>query len=111
MKVYKTERAPSGKSRLLLALGREELDLLLSLIDSAKKSGKLGLGDKENIAYKRLRNMSRIIHDYILGRSPSTKKRSIARTHQCPHCERILRGEEALKAHQEKSHKELGESE
>jgi len=107
MRIYDTEIAPSGKARILFAVGVEDIELLKGVVDAAIVNF-----PTHNEVYRdgrrRLGSMSKGFAQYLNGK-PAKGKKHLPKQHPCPYCERMLRSENGVKEHISRSHKEKHE--
>lgn len=102
MRVFEETIAPSGKKRILFAVGIEDVKILAGLVSKAKIYTPQVEGNEAIIdIHHRLHSMAREFGKYLHGHKDS---KSNPKTNPCPFCERKLRGDRALEAHIHKVH-------
>lgn len=102
MRVYEEIVAPSGKKRILFAVGIEDIKIMAGLVAKAKTyTPKIDDNHEILDLHQRLSSMARGFRDYLSG---NEKKPLHPKQNPCPFCERKLRGEKALEMHINKVH-------
>ena len=97
MKFIEQEKAPSGKKRLLFAVGYEEIELLFDLVKRYSEILPRTSSHKPEIQV--LHTMVRGFTSFFNTHEKLSKKPHKNKDHQCKYCKRMCRGEEALKKH------------
>lgn len=107
MKVYKEGKSAAGRDIVLMAIGREELKILLASLLRVKESYPYQLRKEMEDDFQRMGNMVKVIGRFLEERPETHYKHDSVKDTPCPHCKRTLRGEKALEAHIKMVHTEV----
>ncbi len=107
MKIVELTKNAEGRTIVEFHISNEELVPLQKVLEQALKVYPRGLSDESDNSLARLKDINKKIKRYFDGRPQELITHNHApKTHQCPKCERRLRGDEALRQHLERTHKE-----